>query len=187
METKLVFQNKCTACGQTRRKEDLAYDLIEFKPYCKFFEPCGDKRHPNSYDNYVMRGNKKVELVTFREAQELYKEELTAKMSPEELEILNLANKPTSIRIGSFELAQYIVMFKREKGLESVTAAIQQIVREHAEGMHVVPEPEAETEQPAGKIEVPTIKPMHEQSEEYQKSSIEAAYDDSEEEDMDVF
>lgn len=185
MDLRLKFTNICTACGASRRKEDLVYDLETFKPYCTHMGICDKEKHPNGYTNFIARGNKELPLVTFKEAQEKYQAEMMERLTPDQLEVFKLTHKPTTIRLGEFDLAAYVVKVKSEKKLNTLTDALQVIIQEHKD-LHENGVTIEDLEKVAPVIaEAKKIEPMHLQTEEYQKSSVEAAYDDTEEDEDD--
>lgn len=130
METKLRFKNTCTACGRSRRKEDLMYDLEKFLPYCSNINICNNK-HPNSYTNFASRKNELVHMLPFKEASEVFYEKALDKATPEDVEAFKMTQKPTSIRISEYEHARHILDVKAEFGLTNTSQAIQAIVNEH--------------------------------------------------------
>ena len=162
MDMKLKFTNVCTACGTSRRKEDLVYDLETFKPYCTHMGICDKEKHPNGYTNFIARGNKELPLVTFKEAQDKFQAEMMERLTPDQLEIFKLTHKPTTVRLGEFDLAAYVVGYKTKKGHSTLTDALQAIIQEH-KNLHdngvtpevlekgpapVEPEPEPEPQPP---------------------------------------
>ena len=150
IKTKFEYSNVCSACGRHRRKEDLVFDPNTLKPFCYNIQSC-NASHPNSYQNVMARNGVLKDLVNYKEAQDVYVENLLRNTDPRTVELMKLANRPTSVRLGSVELADYVLDYRDKHNKATITAAIQAIIREHKE-QNFVPDagPAAVYHEPVG-------------------------------------
>lgn len=130
MQTRLEFNNKCTACGAARRKEDLVYSKEELKPYCTNINVCVVD-HPNSYNNVMANQGNITDMLGFKEAQVEFNLQLMANATEEEKQIIKLTQSPTTIRIDEFDLAEHVILYKEQHKHATLTEALREIVREH--------------------------------------------------------
>lgn len=132
MQIKLEFNNKCTACGTARRKEELAYAKDVLKPYCANIMVCNSD-HPNSYSNVLAKQGEIVDMLSFREAQAEFAERLLSTASDEDKQVIKMVQHPITIRIEDYDLASHVIQFKEKEGIPTITDAFRELVREHME------------------------------------------------------
>ena len=130
LNLKFEYSNICSACGTSRRREDLVFDPKTLKPYCYNIQHC-NALHPNSYSKVMHRNGALVEMIGYKDAQAIYVESVIKNADPHIVDVMKLANKPTSLRLSSIELAEYVIRYRMDNNLESTTAAIQSIIRDH--------------------------------------------------------
>jgi hypothetical protein len=116
----------CTACNRERSKtKSIMYDSQTLMPYCEHPYICNTK-HPNSPVNLIERGEE-LKLININDAQKLFKQHLIESVGdPKKIErIRNLVDKPTTIRVGSPDLAQFLLKLEEEYNFSSLADTIR--------------------------------------------------------------
>lgn len=143
-----VLGKTCIACGQERNKKDkIAYHPATFEPYCSSLYYCNED-HPNSPKNLALNVKDgkylpygEVPLLGYDEAKEVYGKWLeTHHSNPEKAKkIRRMVENPFTIRIGSPELAEFILNLQDEMAYTSISDTIrfciQRMQEEHG-GFH---------------------------------------------------
>lgn len=129
MKAKPEYKTTCTACGKTRRREDLRYSVEDLQPYCANMAECVES-HPNSYKNFAAN-QKAIGMVSYKEAMELYKQQLTDAEDTEAVKLLEMTLKPTSVRLTDVKMAEYLHNLKEDRELKSLNATILAIIEDH--------------------------------------------------------
>lgn len=129
MRIKPDFKTVCSACEQTRRREDLLYSVEDLKPYCANMTICVDA-HPNSYKNFA-KTQKTVKMVSYSEAAEIFKQNLKDEADQESIAALNMLEKPIPVRVKEFEMAKYLLQVKEERQINSMNLTMLAIIEDH--------------------------------------------------------
>lgn len=143
----VVLNKVCTACGVERRRKGIAYHPETFMPYCENPYLCNEK-HPNSAINLAKRAvelgspeKAQIKLLTFEEAKEKLGEWIanTYEDAKKVERIRRMVIQPVSVRIGTPELAEFILNLKEDMGFSSVSDAIRYCIERMQEsiGRHV--------------------------------------------------
>jgi Arc/MetJ-type ribon-helix-helix transcriptional regulator len=127
----------CTACGVTRNKKSILYDPNTLLPYCESPWICPSEEHVNSPKNIILRGGD-IKLIGLEQAQKAYREILidTVQDSDQVKKIRSMVERPISIRIGSPDMAQFLVALQDEQNFSSISDAVRycvQMVMNHNE------------------------------------------------------
>lgn len=120
----------CTACGAERKKKGMIlYRSTDFMPFCQDFYFCNDD-HPNSPKN-VLANQGLTELIPFEQAQEAFKGWLDVHHSdPAQVKkIRQMVERPITLRIGSPELAQFLLDIQSEFNMSSLSDAIRYCIQ----------------------------------------------------------
>lgn len=119
----------CAACHTERKKKGIMYDLTDFMPYCENPYICNDE-HPNSPKNLIKRGAE-LELVSFEEAQEKFQVWLSLNHPDPEIagKIKRMVKNPTTVRIGSPDLAQFVIETQNKFAFSSVADTIRYFIQ----------------------------------------------------------
>ncbi len=119
----------CKACGTERKKKGIMYDPADFMPYCDNPYICNDE-HPNSPKNLIARGTE-MQLIPFEEAQEKFQVWLTLNHPDKEIaeKIKRMVKNPTTVRIGSPDLAQFIIETQNKFAFNSVADTIRYFIQ----------------------------------------------------------
>lgn len=149
---------KCYACGKGLSKKEALY-TEDRKTYCKNPFECTEE-HPNSVKNIVERGG----------AERLYSEEELGKVffkdqniSEEVKErVIRLATRPQSLRIMGLDVAYYVLMLQKEKGLSSISEAVRYCILKtmEVEPISLVSDSDDEKDELMYHTEVPPSKPL---------------------------
>ena len=129
MRKKLEFNTACTACGKSRRRDDILYSTEDLNPYCANMTTCVDE-HPNSYKNFA-KTQKTVPMVPYSEAVDVYKQQLKDDSDAEDIAALDLTTKPQTLRIPEFKMAKYLLALKEERDLSSMNLLVISIIEDH--------------------------------------------------------
>jgi hypothetical protein len=120
----------CNACGRERSKtKALVYDPETLMPYCEFPHIC-NTNHPNSVPNLLKRGAELV-MINQTEAQRLFKEHLikTIGNTDKIAKIRNMVDKPMTIRIGSPDLAIFLIELQEQYHFSSLSDTIRYCIQ----------------------------------------------------------
>lgn len=135
-----VLGKTCIACGQERKKKDMiAYDPATFEPLCVSPYFCNEE-HPNSPKN-ILKNGKVTELLSYDEAREAYNAYIDATHSdPEKVKkIRRMVEHPMTIRIGSPDLAEFILDLQEDMNFSSISDTVRfciQRMQEEKGGFH---------------------------------------------------
>lgn len=128
-----VLGRVCMACGQERKvKDKIAYHPETFEPYCSTPYICNDE-HPNSPKNLMANRTKypntygQTILLPYEEAKEQYHKWLEANHPhPEKVaKIRKMVENPMTFRIGSPELAEFLLNLQEEMGFTSMSDTLK--------------------------------------------------------------
>lgn len=113
----------CAACGRERKK-GIVYHPVTFMPYCDNPYTCSPD-HPNSPENLIERGYQQ-EFLDYDEADTRFKEFLKLNYDPTKAEkIRRLVLNPFTVRIGSHELAEFLLQLQDELGIPTTSEAVR--------------------------------------------------------------
>lgn len=126
----------CTACNTDRKKKSILYHPDTLMPYCEHPYICNEE-HPNSPKNLITRGTE-IQLIPFEEAQEKFTNWLLMNQPDKEKAeaIRRMVTMPTTIRIGSPDLARFILDLKEELQFSSISDTIRYCVQQMKEAEH---------------------------------------------------
>lgn len=119
----------CAACGIERKKKGILYHPVDFMPYCNNPYICNDD-HPNSPKNLIQRGEE-LTLISLEEAQENFQKWLALNHPDKEIaeKIQRMVKNPTTVRIGSPELAQFVIETQNKFAFSSVADTIRYFIQ----------------------------------------------------------
>lgn len=119
----------CAACGTERKRKGIMYDPTTLFPYCENPYVCNEN-HPNAPANLIARGSE-LKLVSFAEAEELFKKHLEMNQPTGERaeKIRRMVTQPITLRIGSPELAIFILDLQDEYQFSSVSDTIRYCIQ----------------------------------------------------------
>lgn len=120
----------CSACGRERSKtKALVYDPETLMPYCEHPYIC-NVNHPNSPANLLKRGAELI-MINQTDAQRLFKEHLikTIGNTDKIAKIRNMVDKPMTIRIGSPDLAIFLVELQDQYHFNSLSDTIRYCIQ----------------------------------------------------------
>lgn len=121
----------CQACGRERSKtKAVMYDPETLFAYCESPYICNDK-HPNAPKNLLKRGSE-LQLISLVDAQKIFKEQLMETVGdPERIaKIRQMVDKPTTIRIGSPDLAIFLLDLQDSFGFGSIADTVRYCIQE---------------------------------------------------------
>jgi Arc/MetJ-type ribon-helix-helix transcriptional regulator len=119
----------CAACGVERKRKSMMYHPDDFMPYCENPYICNSE-HPNSPKNLIARGSE-LKLLTFEEAQEKFQKWIAFNHPDKERaqRIRRMVARPTTIRIGSPEMAQFLLDLQDRFQFDSISDAVRYCIR----------------------------------------------------------
>jgi Arc/MetJ-type ribon-helix-helix transcriptional regulator len=126
----------CNACGVERKKTKVLYDPDQFMPYCEHPYICNDE-HPNSPKNMIARGEE-LKLLELADATEKFHQWLALNHPDKEkaARIRRMVTQPITIRIGSPEMAQFVLDLQDEFSFSSVSDTIRYCIQAMKESRH---------------------------------------------------
>lgn len=126
----------CNACGLERKKTKTLYHPETFMPYCENPYLCNDE-HPNSPKHLIARGEE-MKLLELTEATEGFHKWLSLNHPDKEKaqRIRRMVTQPITIRIGSPEMAQFVLDLQDEFSFGSVSDTIRYCIQAMKESRH---------------------------------------------------
>lgn len=115
----------CAACGVERKRKSMMYHPDNFMPYCENPYICNSE-HPNSPKNLIARGYE-LKLLPFEEAQKWIAFNHPDKERAQR--IRRMVARPTTIRIGSPEMAQFLLDLQDRFQFDSISDTVRYCIR----------------------------------------------------------
>lgn len=123
----------CQACGSLLKVSEMGYDPTDFRSYCRDFDQCEHKKHPNSPENIRKRGEK-LEFLSPRIDEFLV--QIRYLFNGELLEDLErLIGKPSSVRMNPTQTLA-VAKLKEARRFRSMNQALCEIINYYIEREH---------------------------------------------------